>query len=301
MHRPRTALVIVCIAAVSLPPASLADEPATQPAELPFTISPETTYFTEPLNEDGTVNYIAAVNAVYAEGVTPDNNAAPLLIQVSGIKGFTLQDVSEQSRERWTDVGIVDLPQQGLYVDIFQLRPDWGPEERYEGALKGPWRASQKPEIAEWLAANEEALALAAEAAQRERFFVPHPELVGETDESPLTRSLLIVPLSAYRNIARAFVCRANLSLGEGDLEQAFEDFCTAYRLGTLVGQEPTLIADLVAAAIISVSCDAMVDLAAMPLTTEQAQSLLETWQGLPPGPAPWQAVDELERLLALD
>ena len=50
------------------------------------TVSKETTYFVEPLNADGTVNYVAALNARYGEGVTPANNAAVVLLAAIGPK-----------------------------------------------------------------------------------------------------------------------------------------------------------------------------------------------------------------------
>jgi hypothetical protein len=38
-------------------------------------ISKETTYFTEPVRDDGTIDYLAAMNDRLSEGVTPENNA----------------------------------------------------------------------------------------------------------------------------------------------------------------------------------------------------------------------------------
>jgi len=39
-------------------------------------VSPQTTYITAPVNADGTVNYVAYLDARHSEGVTADNNAA---------------------------------------------------------------------------------------------------------------------------------------------------------------------------------------------------------------------------------
>lgn len=54
----------------------------TQPnARISITVSKETTWATDaPLNEDGTVNYVAWINERFGEGVTPDNNAAVALL-----------------------------------------------------------------------------------------------------------------------------------------------------------------------------------------------------------------------------
>lgn len=45
-------------------------------------ITPEITCVVEPLRADGTVDYLRAVNLRYAEGISLDNNAAPLLWQI---------------------------------------------------------------------------------------------------------------------------------------------------------------------------------------------------------------------------
>lgn len=47
-------------------------------------IGRETTYITGPLNDDGTVNYVAYLNARYGKGVTPENNAAVILARAIG-------------------------------------------------------------------------------------------------------------------------------------------------------------------------------------------------------------------------
>lgn len=49
-----------------------------------FTISPATTYITEPLRPDGLPDYAAALDALAKEGVTPENNAAVLYWQAFG-------------------------------------------------------------------------------------------------------------------------------------------------------------------------------------------------------------------------
>ena len=54
------------------------------PRTYTLTVSRETTVLLGPLNPDGTVNYVAALNQMYGEGVTPENNAAVLLIQAGG-------------------------------------------------------------------------------------------------------------------------------------------------------------------------------------------------------------------------
>ncbi|KPK85848.1 MAG: hypothetical protein AMJ81_02500 [Phycisphaerae bacterium SM23_33] len=83
-------------------------EPRSRPA---ITVSPQTTYLTSPLNPDGTVNYVAAINAVYGRGVTPDNNAAIPMIRAFG------PDVlkEETRREVFDRLQMPAAPQKGGY------------------------------------------------------------------------------------------------------------------------------------------------------------------------------------------
>ena len=48
-----------------------AQDPSPKSPKPPFTISKETTYLTEPLTEDGYVDYVAALNKICSDGVTP--------------------------------------------------------------------------------------------------------------------------------------------------------------------------------------------------------------------------------------
>ena len=65
-------------------PARTTTRPTTRPAKVDITIGRDTTYITGPLNKDGTVNYVAYINARYSKGVTPDNNAAIMLVRAIG-------------------------------------------------------------------------------------------------------------------------------------------------------------------------------------------------------------------------
>lgn len=61
-----------------------------------FTISKKITYVTRPLDQDGYVDYLAALNEAASEGVTVDNNAAVLLAPA-----MDLSVLSEPDRVRF--------------------------------------------------------------------------------------------------------------------------------------------------------------------------------------------------------
>ena len=74
-------------------------------------LSPETTRILEPLNPDGTVNYLEAINSRYSKGVTPENNAAILLLQLVGPE-ILPGEIRDTALKR---LGIAELPQEGKY------------------------------------------------------------------------------------------------------------------------------------------------------------------------------------------
>lgn len=83
---------------------------ATRP-DLRITASPRTTVLTEPLRHDGYVDYIAAVNRIASQGVTPENNAA-----VPFIRALGSVCVGDMDPDRFYPLlGIEPLPEEGEY------------------------------------------------------------------------------------------------------------------------------------------------------------------------------------------
>ncbi|MFP6621460.1 MAG: hypothetical protein VB877_19100, partial [Pirellulaceae bacterium] len=83
----------------------------TAPQKPLFTLSKKTTYVTGPLRKDGTVDYVAALDAIASRGVTVENNAAVLLYQIVG-PGEILPEIRAAYFKR---LGIAPLPIQGNY------------------------------------------------------------------------------------------------------------------------------------------------------------------------------------------
>ena len=71
-------------AAAKTKPAAATTRPTTRPVKIKITIGKDTTYITGPVNADGTVNYVAYINARHSKGVTPQNNAAVILARAIG-------------------------------------------------------------------------------------------------------------------------------------------------------------------------------------------------------------------------
>ncbi len=89
----------------------------------PIEISKETTFITEPLGSDGLPDYFEYLRQKKRAGVTPENNAAVVLMQVVGP-----ESIDKAIRPAWfAELGIESLPEEGEY---------------YVGPWEGPYRTA---------------------------------------------------------------------------------------------------------------------------------------------------------------
>ena len=77
-----------------------------------FTISKETTHVTGPVDEDGYIDYAAALNELLKHGVTPENNANVLIWQALGPHRKPWPDPSP---DFFKEMGIQAPPEKGNY------------------------------------------------------------------------------------------------------------------------------------------------------------------------------------------
>ena len=148
-----------------------------QKPKLPLTISKQTTYLAEPLDRDGFVDYLAALNQLDSQGVTPQNNAGILLVRAIGTSEFTPQE-----RTRFYQLlGIEPLPERDPYVTDFgdfvvkKLRLPWTKQEDadFDRSMHEPWSRRDLPLETEWLKANEKPLDLVVAATRRTGCYLP--------------------------------------------------------------------------------------------------------------------------------
>lgn len=291
--------ISLCLAACCL---AAADEPVeaisgdVQEKNRPLvTVGPDTTVLTEPLDDEGYVDFQAHANAVMSKGVTPENNAAVLLWQAYGPANIK----EEHRAEFFTRLGIDTLPEVGDYyrgeeafagdVDLADL------QDQFIASISRPWTKKEFPSLARWLAANEKPLALAVEASERPKLYQP---LLG----GPPLLFVLLPHLQESRDVARALVARAMLHAGEGDIEAAQRDLTAVHRLAMLHDQGLTLIDALVAIAIDSIALNAEKRLALSgKLTAKQARELQSQIAALPPMTPMKDRIDKLERYSFID
>lgn len=237
----------------------------TGPQKL-ITISKETTFITEPLDEQGFVNYVQAINdRMKPEGITPENNAAVLIWQAIGWA---------EADEEWVNshanaLGVPPIPKNGDYlVNLYQFanqklatkNPNRSPEEKkafrdqifdQQGKVsEGPWTAADYPLMAEWVKLNEKPLAKVHAAMKRPLHYRPYVMPVGEDGKPGMMVAILLPDIQSYRGLARVLKARAMLHLGNGDTAKCQQDLMATHQLARLTVKSDTLIEQLVGIAI---------------------------------------------------
>ena len=296
------AVVWVCAyAALRLSQSNLADLPDGPPV----VVSYETTRLTEPLRADGTVDYAAALDAQFSEGVTADNNAAALFVKAMGAEA--LPDEEPARRATLEALG-VDMPQEAdTFVTSQSYRRDHPDKtdfyDRHRMAQSEHWRDEDAPGVAEWLDMNADTMAMIEQAAHRPHVYWPMNAAAPDAPEANSLMDVLNMKQSAsVREAARAFACRANRRAGRGEIELAFSDILTIQRLGGMKSKGPFVIDQLVAIAIWELGANTAAELVERSdLSKEQATELLRRWRALPPLPAIGPCVDRGERYFLLD
>ena len=172
-----------------------------------FTIGRETTFFTEPLDKEGYVDFAAAINKKLSQGVTPANNACVLLWRAHGPRPTG----AGMPAEFFQWLGIDEPPVQGDYfIDYFRfvkehlkrkIKP--GEENKVFDELDAvgqrPWTAKEHADVAAWLKANEKPLALVVEASKRSRYFSP---LIPPRNEQGISGGLIVAQLPGVQKTA---------------------------------------------------------------------------------------------------
>jgi hypothetical protein len=271
-----------------------------------ITISPETTYIIEPLRADGYVDYVAALNQRMSQGVTPENNAAVLLLKAMGPA-----TIPESNRARYFELlGIAPLPIEGNYfveVEAYANRLNSDQDAAVDKdalssardeAMSRPWTKDEFPEIAGWLAANETPLKLIVEASKRPRRFDP----LLSTTAPPTLIETSMMAIQLHREAARVLTARAMLKLGEGKTDEAWDNLLAGHRLARLSGQGALLVDMLVAMALDAIAAEGdRVLLAQGNLTAAQARRMYDDLHKLGPLPRSADTFDFGERFIFLD
>jgi len=305
-----------------------------------ITISRETTYFTEPLNDDGTVNYIAAVNQRYGKGVTVENNAAVLVMRAVGLERMT----KANRREFLLRLGVSSPPKRGDrfvtlddYVVASVLNEDEkkrhaearrysvevarrlmggggiGPRDRGKGPPDPARKFSDNFNLIQgkpWTAKDYPVLAdwlkanekpLSLLMAASQRSRYFVP-LVSDSQPPDYFDAAVSGPgLSRLQSMLEVLEARAKLRAGREDFEGAHADLMTLHRLGRLLATRPELIEKLLGVVVAGQGGEGHLSLArAGWLTADQARRVAADLDGLSTMPDLVDAFDVGERLVYL-
>lgn len=149
-------------------------------------------------------------------------------------------------------------------------------QERFYKAEEGPWQKKDFPEIAAWLAMNDEALDAFIEATRRPSLYLP--TLLDADDVNGRTDQIVPTYVGAIRPAMWALQCRALLDMGEGRLDRAWAASQALFRLARLLTDSPTLVQALVAQTCEAVASQVCANLAlGTPIPAKQARIYAQT------------------------
>ena len=80
-------------------PQNTTPQKTVPPKTVTITISPETTYITEPLLPDGRVDYYGAINRILSEGITPENNIFAGMFELLPGEEYALIEAAYEGRD----------------------------------------------------------------------------------------------------------------------------------------------------------------------------------------------------------
>jgi len=280
----------------------LAAEPTTKPApgRIRLTISRKTTHILGPVKKDGTVDYVAYLNAKHSKGVTKANNAAIPLIEILG-PDFLGKDTGENICK----ILNIEPPSKGKkyfttvsdYIKKTLSNKDadaWEKRDDLEKAKTKPWKAKQYTVIAAWLKVNDGALNTTLIAMKRIDYYMP-----SSWDETLMSQAPDVI---SYRDMGNALVARAMLKFDSGDTRGAWADLMAVRHLARRIGSGYTLLERLVALDIENGACSAGRAMAGSgKLTGAQARAFLADMQRLGSLPDLIDTIDECERFFILN
>ena len=267
-----------------------------------ITVSADTTGIVKPLTDRGYVDYQGAVNERAAEGVTPEENAAVVFVQL-----MNLNDISKGTRsEYFAGLGIPEPETQvSPIVNINSLidldEPGNSPAlENQKEAMAAPWTKAEFPVVANWLEKNEIAISLAVEASEKPRYYAPL--LTGDGGDEQMMIAILLPDLQNVRTVCRMLAARSMLSLAEERYADAWSDILVIHRLGKLINQHEFVIGQLVSIAITTIGCET-VDQYCLhaPMTRDEARDKRKELAPFEARISIVERVDKAERFAYLD
>jgi hypothetical protein len=196
-------------------------------------ISPQTTFITSPLAEDGLPDYVqAALDRLHLD-ISADDNAAAFLWQVVDDTRVDSGDIEALFQELGIEraatrkLVFVDSPQSldALLDWLASSEPTASRDDAVKivtSASSHPWSDAEFPPLARWLAENSELLNRVVEGASRPEFYSPPPNLLTD-HQTPLMEATL-PHIDLVRRSVRSLLVRMMHRLKLGQYQEAWRD-----------------------------------------------------------------------------
>jgi len=201
----------------------------------PFGISPQTTYLTEPrATKFYGIDYQSVIERELDPGVLPEENGFRLLAETFGRSFFGCTDEHWQRMCEYLDLP-TDIEQVLTFTAWWKYEKTLEPEEQeiaksfwsYQTQIDQPLPEEAIPLVRQWLDENDAALDMFITAAQKPVLYVP-----------PMFDAILIATLihneDMSREMVRSLQIRVRYRLTVGEIDKAWDDVLTMYRIGEL-------------------------------------------------------------------
>ncbi|MFC1757374.1 hypothetical protein ACFL2H_01225 [Planctomycetota bacterium] len=286
-----------------------------------LTVSKKTTVIESPLRPDGLPDYSQHILNMMAADVGPDENAAVLYWQAMWPANL---DTKEHQVAICNALGMPIPSKAGIddiYDDAKRELQEWVRQECFEElpdinigldpietlaydlcqrAVEAPWTEKQFPPLANWLRGNEREIDLLVAGSARLKYFNPPPNMVDGSNDRMV--EMLLPGVNMLRDASRALGTRAMWHLGEGRVDEAWNDLKASHQLARHVARGWTLVGYLVASAIERATCQRTNTLLHHGnVTAEQARRVQRELHELPPLESPLTKIDDGERFIYLE
>lgn len=266
-------------------------------------VSKETTYLVEPLDAEGYVDYVEAVDRLQSRGVTLENNFEVVVRELIGAN-----EVSVKNQAGYFDRLGMKIPPRARPVlqDFSSFHATKDQEKRAEIdreeslIMSQPWSTKDYPLGQQWLVAMGPALDRLVAGTRRSHYYTPYVDESSGNDIPSLLGAISSVQVQ--RKLTRCLMMRAYSRIAAGDIQGTWADSQTIHRQARLIGQRTLLFERLVGSAIESNALE--VDIALLrsgTLTTEFCRQCLKDLQSLAPYPTCIETYNGAERLFVLD
>ncbi len=233
-------------------------------------LSKETTFFTEPLRKDGSIDYWAAINQYNKpENLIPKKNGAVFLVKAIGLQE---NQNKIHTRNLWKAIGlsedasgILAIPTRQdpklVDADTFRLlqiknlsEDEKGKRDKHLSATLickyfKPWKKEDYPDRWNWLQINNASLDLVVQATKQPFFYIPVVKSEDDSKTEKLVSAYLFVAENSYY-LSKILVARALNHLGEGRDELALKDIMALHHLARQIGNSGSLMHGMVGLAI---------------------------------------------------